>query len=208
MLRRKTFSRVISALLAAATSLAACATPPPSNPGNACAIFSERKGWWHAVRASEKHWGAPAELQLAFLNQESSFESHARPPHKKLLFVIPTPMRESSSAGYAQATRSTWDRYKDDTGHAFADRNNFADAADFVGWYVHKSRRQSGIALEDAYNQYLAYEEGPGAFNTGAHKKNHRLQRTAAAVASRAATYRAQLAGCRKELDGKFLFFF
>jgi hypothetical protein len=196
------------AFLAAAVALTACATEPPSNPGNACSIFAERRGWWDAVRDSEDRWGAPPEVQLAILNQESGFEHDARPPRRKLLFVIPTPMRQSSSYGYAQATRNTWDWYKEDAGRPFADRDSFRDAADFVGWYARKSRELSGIALDDAYGQYLAYHEGHGAFNDGAHERNRQLRRSAEAVASRAATYRAQLDGCRKSLDRRFLIFF
>ncbi len=196
------------ALIAAALALAACATEPPSNPGNACSIFSERRGWWDAVRDSERRWGAPPEVQLAILNQESAFDHNARPPRRKLLFFIPTPMRKSSSYGYAQATRSTWDWYREETGRRFADRDNFRDAADFVGWYADKSRRLSGIALDDARNQYLAYHEGHGGFNSGSYRRNRQLMRSADAVAARAARYRAQLGGCRRNLDRRFLFFF
>jgi hypothetical protein len=194
--------------LSALALLTACASGPPSNTADACAIFEERDGWWDAVRDSEKRWGAPPELQLAILNQESSFDRSARPPRRKLLFVIPTPMRESSAYGFAQATRSTWDWYKEDAGRRFADRNSFRDAADFVGWYADKSREASGIALDDAYNQYLAYHEGHGGFNRGSYRRNRELLASAERVASRAATYRAQLDGCRRKLDRRFLFFF
>jgi hypothetical protein len=201
-----TMPRRIIPLLAAAL-LAACSTEPPDNPGNACAIFSEYRGWWEAVRNSEERWGVPAEVQLAILHQESSFEQEARPPHRKLLFVIPTPLRQSSSMGYAQATRATWDWYKKEAGRPFASRESFRDSADFVGWYARKSRRLSGIALDDAYNQYLAYHEGQGGFNNGTHRRDRELLRSAERVASRAATYRAQLEGCRRRLDRTFLFF-
>jgi hypothetical protein len=189
-------------------AIVACAGGPPDRPENACAIFEERRGWWDAVRDSERRWGAPPELQLAILNQESSFDRNARPPRRKLLFVIPTPMRESSAYGFAQATRSTWDWYRDETGRRFADRDSFRDATDFVGWYADKSRRLSGIALDDARGQYLAYHEGHGGFNRGSYRGNRDLQRSADSVSRRTATYRAQLDRCRRDLDRRFLFFF
>ncbi len=208
--RRTEFRRSILFLsfISGLSLLAACASGPPSNTADACAIFEERDGWWDAVRDSEDRWGAPPELQLAILNQESSFDRNARPPRRKLLFVIPTPMRESSAYGFAQATRSTWDWYKDDAGRRFVDRDNFRDAADFVGWYADKTREISGVALDDAYNQYLAYHEGHGGFNRGSYRGKRDLIASAERVAGRAATYRAQLDGCRRNLDRRFLFFF
>jgi hypothetical protein len=188
--------------------MSACASGPPSRPSDACAIFSERRGWWDAVRDSERRWGAPPEVQLAILNQESGFDRNARPPRRKVLFVIPGLRRQSTAYGFAQATRSTWDWYKDETGRRFADRDSFRDAADFVGWYANKSRSLSGIALSDARNQYLAYHDGHGGYNRRSYRGNRDLIRRADSVASRAATYRAQLDGCRRDLDRRFLFIF
>ena len=199
---------ILSAMAAVCALAAACASGPPSNTANACSIFAERRGWWDAVRDAERRWGTPPELQLAILNQESSFDRNARPPRRKFLFIIPTPRRESSAYGFAQATRSTWDWYKDETGRRFADRDNFRDASDFVGWYTDKSREVSGISMNDSRSQYLAYHEGHGGFNRGSYRGKGELIRSADRVASRAATYRAQLEGCRRDLDRRFLFIF
>jgi hypothetical protein len=196
------------ALAGLLVALAACASGPPDNPDNACSIFADRRGWWKAVRASERRWGAPPELQLAILNQESSFDHNARPPRRKILFVVPGLRRQSSAYGFAQATRSTWDSYRKETGRRFADRDDFRDAADFVGWYANKSRRLSGIPLDDARDQYLAYHEGQGGYNRGSYRGNRELLRSANRVASRAATYRRQLDGCRRDLNRRFFIFF
>jgi len=188
-----------------ALTAAACAAAPPSNPNNACSIFAERRGWWDAVRDSERRWGAPPELQLAILNQESSFDHNARPARRKILFVFPSPRRLSSAYGYAQALRSTWDWYKEDTGRRFVDRDNFRDATDFVGWYADKSHELSGIALDDARNQYLAYHEGHGGFNRRTYRGKRDLLQAADRVGQHAETYRRQLRTCRRQLDRRFL---
>ena len=43
----------------------------------------------------------------------------------------------SSAYGYAQALEGTWDDYRKDTGRRGADRDDFADSSDFIGWYMH-----------------------------------------------------------------------
>ena len=43
-----------------------------------------------------------------------------------------------------------------------ADRDDFNDAIDFIGWYNDQSSRRSKISKSDAYNLYLAYHEGQG----------------------------------------------
>ncbi|MGD2133691.1 MAG: hypothetical protein PVI23_12930 [Maricaulaceae bacterium] len=204
---RRASLRAVVIGLAIGIGLASCASPP-SNTSNACAIFAEKRGWWDAVRDSERRWGAPPSVQLAILYQESAFEHDARPPRRRILFVIPGLRRQSSSYGFAQATRSTWDWYKDETGRRSADRDSFRDATDFVGWYARKSRELSGIALDDARNQYLAYHEGHGGFNRGSYRGDRALIARADAVGARAARYEAQLEGCRRRLDRRFLFIF
>jgi hypothetical protein len=193
----------------ALTALAgACASAPPDNPANACAVFAEKKEWWDAVRDSERRWGVPAHVQLAVLNQESSFDGGAKPPRKKFLWVIPTPMRESSARGYAQATESTWDWYKREEGSRFARRNSFRSAAYFVGWYGQKSYELSGIDKDDAYNLYLAYHEGHGGYNRGTWRSKPDVRAAADRVAARAETYRRQIRSCRRDLDRHFLWIF
>ena len=107
---------------------------PPSNQTNICAIFSERPDWQTAMTASSIRWGAPIEVQMAIIWKESNFRAKARTQKTYALGVIPTG-RISSAYGYAQAIDGTWDWYRRDTGNSGADRDNFEDAADFIGWY-------------------------------------------------------------------------
>ena len=105
--------------------------------------------------------------------------------------------------GYAQAQNPTWDDYIKSTKNRFADRDDFGDAIDFIGWYTDQSQRQLGISKWDAYNQYLAYHDGRGGFKRGTHKKKAWLLKVARKVDSRSRTYSEQLKSCKSELDDK-----
>ncbi|MDX1480556.1 MAG: hypothetical protein R3315_02715, partial [Woeseiaceae bacterium] len=148
------------------TILAACGTTPPTDVEDICAIFEEKSRWYRAAQKSEERWGTPIHVQLAIIRQESTFEFDARPERDRLLGFIPW-KRPSSAYGYAQALDSTWAWYQDETGRHGADRDDFADAIDFVGWYTHLSQRIAGISKWDPYNQYLAYHEGHTGWRRG-----------------------------------------
>ncbi len=183
-------------------------TPPPDQPLNACKIFGDRRSWYDAVLDARDRWGARPHVLLAIIYQESAFEANARPDRTKFLWVLPGP-RPSTAFGYAQATNPTWEMYKRETGRGGADRDNFRAASDFVGWYMRKSRRNSGIALDDAYHQYLAYHEGWGGYNSGSHWRKRDVLRAAERVASLAGRYQRQLAACEDRLRRRrFLFIF
>ena len=139
--------------------IAACGTAPPANVENICKIFDEKSRWYRAAKKSEKRWGTPVHVQMSIIRQESSFEFDAKPPRGRLLGFIPW-RRPSNAYGYAQALNSTWEWYKKDTGRRFANRDDFADAIDFVGWYTDKTAQDVGVSKWDPYNQYLAYHEG------------------------------------------------
>jgi len=192
--------RLAALLLAGYALLAACGTTPPTNVENICAIFKEKGKWYKEAKKSEQHWGTPIHVQLAIIRQESTFHFDAKPPRRKLLGFIPW-TRPSDAYGYAQALESTWDRYKHDTGHRFADRDDFGDAIDFVGWYTDQSHKLDGISKWDPYNQYLAYHEGQGGWKKGTYKHNRQLKDTARRVDYRAREWGAQLKGCEKDLD-------
>ena len=192
--------RLAISLLAGLAFLASCGTTPPSNVENICAIFKEKSKWYKAAKKSEERWGTPIHVQLAIIRQESTFRFDAKPPRTKLLGFIPW-TRPSNAYGYAQALESTWDHYKRDTGHRFADRDDFADAIDFVGWYTNQSQKIDGISKWDPYNQYLAYHEGQGGWKRGTYKHNRQLRDTARRVDYRAREWGAQLKGCEKDLD-------
>lgn len=181
-------------------ALAGCATAPPSDIDNACKIFDEKGGWYKATRRAEKRWGLPKHIQLAIIGQESSFDRSAKPPRKHFLFVIPAG-RKSSSRGYAQAVEGTWAQYQRDTGNSGASRKNFADSADFVAWYGRQSHRRNGVAMDDAYNQYLAYHEGWKGYAKGSYVKSRDALNGATAVARAAAIYRKQLDRCEKRFN-------
>ena len=187
--------------------LAACSISPPRRFDNACDMLEPRRKWYRAMKKAEKRWGLPVHLQLAIMRQESGFNAKAKQPRKRILWIIPGP-RISSAYGYSQALSSTWDWYKDSTGNHGADRDDFADAADFISWYGRQSKIKSGISLGDGYNQYLAYHEGQIGFNRGTYKRKKWLRNTARKVERNARTYAAQLKSCEKKLKRRrFLFF-
>ena len=192
-----------AALVAVALALAGCsATKPPQRPDDACAIFREKKGWYEEALDASKRWGVPIEIQLAFIRQESSFNGDAKPPRRKYLGFIPGP-RPSNAEGYAQALESTWNEYRKATGESGADRDEFGDAVDFIGWYNSRSAKMCGISKNDAYRLYLAYHEGPTGYRRGTHRRKAWLLGTAERVAGRAARYGSQLSRCEDELKPK-----
>ena len=76
----------------------------------------------------------------------------------------------SSAYGYAQALDGTWDDYRQATGRRGADRDDFADASDFIGWYMNEAAPGERLAPHDAYNQYLAYPEGKAGYARGSYR--------------------------------------
>ena len=184
----------------AIVSIGACATAPPRQPENICAIFQEKIEWYAAARASEQRWAIPASVQLAVIYQESSFSENARPPRSRFLWVLPGP-RPSSAYGYGQVVDGTWELYKRTGGRARARRDDFADVVDFIGWYGARFERDLGIAPGDARRFYLAYHEGPAGFRRASYSAKPWLERAAGRVEKRAERYRTQLAMCRDDLD-------
>ena len=75
--------------------------------------------------------GTPIYLQLAFIKMESDFDWLAKPPRKKLFKVIPY-KRPSSSFGYSQAVKGTWEQYKKENNKPLATRARFKDSVDFI----------------------------------------------------------------------------
>lgn len=177
--------------------LAACSSSlgPPRNITNACAIAQDRPSWIRAARATERKWGVPAHVMLATMWRESRFVPDARTPRKYALWVIPVG-RVSSAYGYAQAIDGTWSWYRQSTGNRFAQRDDFNDAADFIGWYMNQTRDKNGIALTDAYNQYLAYHEGHAGYKRGSYRSKRFLLNAASEVRNMAANYERQLESC------------
>lgn len=188
------------AVVVTCLGLAGCVTSPPKDVSNICGIFDDKRGWYEDARASEKAWGTSIPVLMAIVHQESRFVANAKPPRKKILGFIPGP-RPSDSYGYSQALESTWDSYQRSAGRYGADRDDFGDALDFVGWYNHQSYRRNGIARNDAYSLYLAYHEGHGGYERGSYRSKDWLLKVARKVSDRSAMYDRQLAGCRAELE-------
>ena len=186
---------VAFALLALAM-LAGCASRPLSNTEDLCKVFKERPRWYRDSVASEKRWRIPTPVMMAVVNKESSFVAKARPPRGRLLWVIPG-KRSSSAYGFAQATDEAWSDYLRETRSRFADRDDFGDAIDFVGWYLNRSHRHLNIAADDARTLYLTYYAGMGGYQRGTWRNNAWLKDAAARVAARADRYERQLANCR-----------
>lgn len=184
--------------------LGGCTASPPENKEDLCEIFREKRHWYDDARRSSDRWGAPIPVMMSIMHQESSFRSRAKPPRTKILWILPGP-RPASAKGYSQATNETWKMYLKSTGRWAADRNEFDDAIDFMGWYVDQSYRANRIDKGDAYHGYLAYHEGQGGYSRRTYRSKQWLLDTAGKVSSRAKVYSSQLATCEKELNRGWL---
>jgi len=181
-------------------ALAGCATKPPANPDNLCEIFREKPKWHEAALKMQQRWGAPVQVPMAMMYQESSFKHDALPPRYYFLGFIPWG-RVSSAYGYAQAKDETWADYKREAGGWGASRDDFADALDFMGWYIQKSQRVNGVSKWDAYGQYLNYHEGWGGYRNRSYDAKPWLKNVSQKVQSRASLFGAQYRSCQQELS-------
>jgi hypothetical protein len=197
---------VIAAVISAA--MASCATAPQPSAGeiaDACELLKDKKSWHQALRASAKDWGAPMGFQLAVMKQESAFDARAKAPRgERKWFGLVQGDRLSSARGYAQALDTTWETYKQETGNGGASRQNFRDAADFIGWYFNTTGKRTGVGQYDYKAHYLAYHEGATGYLQGAWRGKTWLVNTADSVAAQAARYESQISDC-KALKPKFL---
>ena len=184
--------------------LAACSSIP-KNTKNSCAIFEDRYLWYKHTKKVEDKWGVPVYIQLAFVKKESDFNWLAKPPRKKIFNLIPF-KRPSSSFGYSQAVKGTWEQYKNETGNKFATRARFKDSVDFIGWYTNKTNSILKIPIQDAFKQYIAYHEGWGNYKN--YKKNAKVVSLAKRVEQQTNKYRKQLTDCQKKLNrNKYILF-
>jgi len=189
---------VLAALVGAL--LAGCGSAPPSDINDGCVIFTENDDWYDDAMDSYERWGVPVHVQLAIIYQESKFIDDAKAPRDTLLWVIPWG-RKSSAYGYAQVKDETWDWYISKTGNRGADRDDFEDVVDFIGWYGNLSHRTLGISKWDAYRQYLAYHEGHGGYRRKTYANKPWLTKVARKVDQQAKRYHTQLSHCQDELD-------
>jgi hypothetical protein len=186
-------------LLLFLAALAGCTTSPPQDTDNICAIFFEKDDWYQdAARARDK-WDSGIPVMMAIIHQESRFKADAKPPRQKILGIIPW-TRPSDAYGYSQALDATWDWYETSTGRWGADRDDFGDSIDFIGWYNDQSYRRNGIDRADTYSLYLAYHEGHGGYSRASYNSKPWLTDVARKVQGRAATYQVQLQVCEEKL--------
>ena len=177
----------------------------PKNTSNSCSIFDERYFWYKYTKKVEEKWGTPIYIQLAIIKMESDFDWLAKPPRSKIFKVIPY-KRLSSSFGYSQAVKGTWEQYKKETGNKLATRARFKDSVDFIGWYTNKTESILKISKKDAFRQYLAYHEGWGNFKN--YKKNKKVIAIAKKVEKQSNIYKKQLLKCKSFLNkNKYIIF-
>ena len=181
--------------------IASCSSIP-KNTSNACAIFSEKYLWYKYSKKSSEKYGAPVHIILAFVNKESGFRRWAKPPRSKVFKIIPY-KRPSSSLGYSQAVKKTWELYKNETNNKLALRTRFKDSVMFIGWYIKKTNKINKIPLEDSYRQYLNYYLGWGNYSREAYKTDKKAIIYAKKVQKQAGIYKKQLKECQKKLDKK-----
>lgn len=181
----------------------ACSTTPPAEPNNLCAVFTQKTAWHKHAKAMQKRWGVPLSVPMAMMYQESAYRANAKAPRNYALWIIPWG-RKSSAYGYSQALKGTWKRYQQETGHYGADRDDFADAIDFMGWYIHRASKEAGIKKNDAYRQYLAYHEGWAGYKKGTYRKKGWLINVAKRVQQREQRYARQYAQCKDRLPKGF----
>ncbi len=190
---------IISFLVITSVSLTSCTRSPPDRLDNICLIFKQYPDWYWAALDSKRRWGVSVPVQLAIIHQESHFNATARPPRKRILWIIPW-RRPTSAYGYSQAVDHTWRLYQRQTGHSSASRNAFDDATDFVGWFGYRAHRKLGISRANAFRLYLAYHEGLGGYRRHTYRHKRWLIRVARKVQRIAWIYHAQLNRCRHRL--------
>jgi hypothetical protein len=194
----KLFFLILFFLISACSSI-------PKNTSNSCSIFSERYLWYKHTKKVEQKWGTPIYIQLAIIKMESDFDWLAKPPRQKIFKVIPF-KRPSSSFGYSQAVKGTWEQYKKETNNKLATRARFKDSVDFIGWYTNKTESILKIPKTNAFKQYIAYHEGWGNYKN--YKNNQKVIILATKVKQQANKYRKQLKKCQKKLNrNKYIIF-
>jgi hypothetical protein len=175
--------------------LSACSSLPttPRNTENLCSVFKQKNGWYQASKAAYQKWGVPIPVQMAIMHQESHFVADAQPPLGFFSWLF----NSSSAYGYSQAQDETWSDYRKKTGNWLAQRDNFEDSCDFIGWYSQHTIEKLGVPPNDARNLYLAYHEGWNGFKRQTYNQKSWLLTIASKVEQRAELFSQQLNSCR-----------
>ena len=186
--------------------IASCSSVP-KYPNNACKIFGERYLWYKHIEKSSQTYSVPVHIILAFVNKESGFNRWAKPKRTKLFKVVPY-KRLSSSLGYSQAIKKTWELYKKETDNPLALRTRFKDSVMFIGWYIKKTNKINKIPLNDSYRQYLNYYLGWGDYAKKTYRTDKKSIIFAKSVEKQSKIYKNQLRECQKILDrNKYIIF-
>ena len=181
--------------------LASCSSVP-KYPSNACKIFGERYLWYKHAKKSSEIYNVPIHIILAFVNKESGFNRWAKPKRTKLFKVVPY-KRPSSSFGYSQAVKKTWELYKTETDNPLALRTRFKDSVMFIGWYINKTHKVNKIPFNDSYRHYLNYYLGWGNYANKTYQSDKKAIIFAKNVQKQSNIYKNQLKKCQKSLDRK-----
>jgi len=181
--------------------LTGCVSSQPKDISNLCAIFEEKSDWYHSAADMRDKWGVPIHVPMAMMYQESSFKADALPPKDSILFGLIPWGRVSSAYGYSQAKTMTWQDYVRETANSGADRDDFDDAIDFMGWFISKSHTINGVSKWDAYAQYLNYHEGWGGYKRRTYIQKPWLMKVSERVKSRSLRYASQLKSCEDDLQ-------
>tara|TARA_Y100000590_G_scaffold405611_1_gene494095 strand:- start:1981 stop:2592 length:612 start_codon:yes stop_codon:yes gene_type:complete len=185
--------------------IASCSSIPKS-PQNACKIFGQNYLWYKSAKKSSETYEVPIHIILAFVNKESGFNRWARPKRTKIFKIVPY-KRPSSSLGYSQAVKKTWELYKTETNNAFALRTRFKDSVMFIGWYMNKTKKINKVPLTDSYRQYLNYYLGWGSYSKKVYKTDKKAIIFAKSVQKQSQIYKSQLKKCQKNLNNKYIIF-
>ena len=181
--------------------LASCSSFP-KYPQNVCKIFGQNYLWYKSAKKSSETSGAPIYIILAIVNKESGFKRWARPPRSKLFKIIPY-KRPSSSLGYSQAVKKTWELYKTETNSPLALRTRFKDSVMFIGWYMRKTNKINKVSMDDVFSQYLNFYLGWGNYAKKTYKTDKNAIIYAKIVQKQSKIYKSQLRECQNSLDRK-----
>ena len=174
----------------------------PKYPSNACKIFEEKYFYLKHTRAASKKWGVPISSILAVINMESGFKRFAKPKRTKIFKIIPY-RRPSSSFGFSQAIKSSWELYKKENNKPFSLRSNYKHSTDFVAWFFYKSNQINNIPLNDIKKLYLSYYLGWGNYKNKTYRTDQKAILLAKKVQQQADKYRLQLKKCQKKVNRK-----
>lgn len=161
---------------------------------NICYQLNEHPSWYWAALDTQHKWGIPVSVQMAIVREESGFRSHAQTPSTKLFGF--TLWHQSTAEGFPQALDGTWHRYVILNHKISANRADFTDASDFMGWYLHDIHVRAHVANNDAYRLYLAYHEGLGGFRAHSYLHQPWLMAIAHNVSTHAYFYHQQITHC------------